>query len=319
MKAKFFSRRTPLMVSWFLTYRCNKRCIYCDSWKIKTEELDTKKILNIIDEMAEAGTKLLHFTGGDPLLKDDIGLIIEHCKQKKIITNINSNPVSIFKKIEELENVNLLTLSFDGPEEIHDLIRGRGSFRILMAAVKVIKQSKKKLRFITVLSKYNLNTISYILKKAQELNVPVVFQPARKCTLTGTETNPIAPTEKDYKKVILGLIIEKKRNKYIINSIPGLRHLYNWPSSTKIKCINSFIICRLQPNGDMYGCGSNLNSNMNVPNCLKLGFKKSFKDLIPINCETCWCASFVELNHLFSLNIKTMLNVLKLHVTNSLL
>lgn len=314
METKLLRRRQPLIVSWFLTYRCNYRCMYCDSWKIKTEELDTEKILSIIDEMAQAGTQILHFTGGDPLLKDDIGLIIDYCKRKKINTDINSNPSSVIKKINELEGLNLLTFSFDGPEEIHDLIRGRGSYSELMEAVKVVKQKNMKLRFSTVLSRYNLNAVNFILEKAKELKVPVVFQPARLCTLAGTEINPTVPAEQDYKKAVSKLIIERKKNKYMINSMSGLRHLYNWPQSTKIKCVNSLIICRLQPNGDMYGCGRNLHINENVPNCLKLGFLKSFEILIPMNCRECWCASFVELNYLFSFDVSTIFNVLKLDI-----
>lgn len=314
METKLFRRRRPLIVSWVLTYRCNYRCMYCDSWKIKTEELSMGKILSTIDEMAKAGTRVLHFTGGDPLLRDDIGLIIDYCRRKEINTDLNSNPSSVIRKINNLASLNLLTLSFDGPEDIHDLIRGKGSYRELMEAVKVVRQNNKKLRFSAVLSKYNLDAVKFILEKAKKLEVPVVFQPARVCTLAGTEINPTAPPEQDYKKVISELIIEKKRNRYIINSISGLRHLYNWPHSAKIKCVNSLIICCLQPNADMYGCGRNLQINGNVPNCLKLGFIKSFENLIPMNCGECWCASFVELNYLFSFNLSTILNVLKLDI-----
>lgn len=314
MQIKFSGRRKPLIVSWLLTNRCNYRCIYCDSWKTKKEELDTGEIFSIINEMAEVGTRILHFTGGDPLLKDDIGAIIDYSKSKKINTTLNATPSSVIKKIEELSSLDLLTLSFDGPEEIHDSIRGRGSYRELMEAAKVVKQRNIKLRFSTVLSKYNLAAVRFILEKAKELNVPVVFQPARLCTLSGAETNPIAPPEYDYKKVISELIIEKKKNTYIINSVPGLRHLYSWPYSKNNKCVNSLFVCCLQPNGDMYGCGRNLQINGNVPNCLKLGFIKSFENLIPMNCGECWCASFVELNYLFYFNLSTILNVLKLDI-----
>ena len=311
---KLLRKRQPFIVSWLLTYRCNYRCMYCNSWKIKTEELATEKILSIIDEMARAGTQILHFTGGDPLLKDDIGLILDYCKRKKINTDINSNPSSVIRKIDELVGLNLLTMSIDGPEEIHDFIRGRGSYRELMEAVKVVKQKNIKLRFSTVLSRYNLNAVDFILEKAKELKIPVVFQPARLCMLAGTEINPIVSIEKDYKKAVSNLIIEKEKNKYIINSMSGLRHLYNWPRSAKIKCVNSLIVCRLQPNGEMYGCGRNAHINENAPNCLKLGFRRSFESLIPMNCRECWCASFVELNYLFSLNAGAILNVLKLDI-----
>lgn len=314
LEMKLINKRCPVIVSWVLTYRCNRQCIYCDSWKIKSDELNTESILLIIDEMARTGVQVLHFTGGNPLLKEDIGAIIDYCKKKKINTDINSNGSLVKEKINELAGLDLLSLSLDGDEETNDLIRGKGSYRDVMEAIEVVKQRGLKLRFTTVLSKLNLNAVDFILKKAQELKIHVVFQPARFYTLAGLGKNPIAPVEEDYKKIISELIVEKRKNRYIVNSISGLKYLYNWPNPTETKCVNSLIICRLQPNGDMYGCGRNLNRSNNVPSCKKLGFKECFESLIPVTCKECWCASFVEINHLFSLNLDAIINVVKMNL-----
>lgn len=310
-ETKLFKKRQPLIVSWVLTYKCNRSCIYCDSWRIKPGELSTKEVISIIDEMSQAGTQRLHFSGGEPLLRDDIGLILEHCNKKNITTDINSNGSSVTKKINELTTLDLLSISLDGREKIHDSIRGAGSYKEAMEAAQLIKQKGLKTRFITVLSKLNLGEVGFILKKATELKTPVVFQPARMLTLTGICENPIAPSGNDYKRVIAELMIEKRKNKYICNSLSGLTYLYNWPNPTMIKCINSLIVCRLEPNGDLYGCG-NLHMGGNISNCIKVGFKKAFKDLTPACCKECWCASYVELNCLFSLKPDAILNIIKL-------
>ncbi|MFH1441742.1 MAG: radical SAM protein [Candidatus Omnitrophota bacterium] len=314
LEANLLKKRSPVIVSWLLTYRCNQRCLYCDSWKMKTTEMETEKILSLITEMKQSGTQVLHLTGGNPLLRDDIGTIIEHAKKNNVVIDINSNGSLVKEKINQLTGLDLLTLSFDGPEKIHDFIRGNGSYNNIMEAVEIAKKKKLKLRFNTVLSKFNLDKIEFILNKAKEFKIPVSFQPARLRTLAGLEMNPVISEETDYKRTINNLILEKKKNNYIVNSITGLKYLYNWPNPTKIKCVNSLIICRLQPNGDMYGCGRNFIISKNVPNVIELGFKNSFDKLNYITCKECWCASFIELNYLFQFNLDTILNIIKINL-----
>lgn len=314
LEANLLKKRAPVIVSWLLTYRCNQKCLYCDSWKMKTAEIKTKEILSLITEMKHSGTQILHLTGGNPLLRDDIGIIIEHTKKNNIVIDINSNGSLVKEKIDQLIGLDLLTLSFDGPEKIHDFIRGNGSYKNVMEAVEIAQKKKLKLRFNTVLSKFNLDKIEFILKKAKEFKIPVSFQPARLRTLAGLEMNPVISEENAYKKAINNLLLEKKRNNYIINSIPGLKHLCNWPNPARIKCVNSLIICRLQPNGDMNGCGRNYMASENVPNAIKLGFKNSFDKLTYITCKECWCASFIELNYLFQFNLDTILNIIKINL-----
>ncbi len=311
LKAKLLKRRFPIIVSWSLTYRCNYRCKYCGIWNNKSEELNTKQIFSLIDEMAQIRTQRIHFTGGEPLLRDDIEVILSYCKKKGIGAALNSNGSLVSKRIEGLANLDLLSLSLDGPEEIHDAIRGKDSYREVMDAIELARQKNIKVRFITVLSRLNLNTIDFILNKAKELKTVVVFQPATRLLLEGKSINSLAPFGKEYSQVIAKLIREKRKNRYIGNSISGLRHLYNWPRPTKLPCVNSLIVCRIEPDGSLYGCGDNKRKDHTV-NCAGLGFKRAFDNLTPLSCKECWCASFVELNCLFSLKLDTIFNITKL-------
>lgn len=311
LKAKLLKRRFPIIVSWPLTYRCNLRCKYCGIWNNKSEELNTEQTLSLIDEMAQMGTQRIHFTGGEPLLRGDIEVILNYCNQRGISTSLNSNGYLVPAKIACLANLDLLSLSLDGPEEIHDGIRGKNSYRKVMDAIEVAKQKNIKIRFITVLSSLNLNTIDFILNKAKQLNSVVIFQPATRFQLDARSVNPIAPNELEYSQVISKLIREKSKNRWIGNSISGLRHLYNWPRPTKLPCVNGLIICRIEPDGSLYGCG-NFKGTVRRLNCADIGFRKSFNDFVAANCRECWCASYVELNCLFSLKLDTIFNILKL-------
>ena len=75
LKSKLLKKSSPLTVGWSLTNRCNHECKYCGIPNVKSNELTTEQIFSIIDELSELGTKIIQFTGGEPLLRDDIGKI----------------------------------------------------------------------------------------------------------------------------------------------------------------------------------------------------------------------------------------------------
>lgn len=311
LKAKLFKKRLPLIVSWSLTYRCNAQCAYCGIWQNHSEELTTGQILSLIEQMASAGTKRIHFTGGEPLLREDIEIILRHCKQRGISTALNSNGYLVSEKIQALTHLDLLSLSLDGPQDVHNAIRGDDSYQKVMEAIDAARRNNIKIKLITVLSKYNLGSIEFILRKAEELKTVVTFQPATSVVLEGSSPNPIAPSREEYAQVIAMLMKERSRNRYIGNSLSGLKHLYNWSQPAEIPCANSFIVCRLEPDGKLYGC-ADFKKNGYATDSLRRGFKGAFYDLAPLSCQECWCASFVELNCLFALKLDSVFNIIRL-------
>jgi len=310
IKVKLFKNRAPVIVKWALTYRCNRACRYCGANQAAGDELDTGEIFSIIDEMSEMNTKVIHFTGGESLIRDDIGQILDYCGKKQISTGLNSNGSLVPDKMRYLGSLGLLSLSLDGPEEIHDSIRGKGSYKEVMLAIKHAQINNIKIRITTVISKINLESIDFILNKAKELKIIVVFQPATRLLLNSDGINPIAPLGEKYKSVINKLINDKKRNKFIGNSLSGLKHLYSWPSLKAIACVNGLVLCRVEPDGRLYGC-ADFRDKINMLNCKNEGFKRAFMNLVPMNCKECWCASNVELNCLLALKFNTVLNILK--------
>lgn len=310
-QAKAYRKKTPLVVSWAITARCNLRCKHCNAWNLKGEELETAQIIHVIEELSRMGTRKIQLTGGEPLLRDDIGQILDFCRKKGINTSINSNGMLVAKRIDALSNLGLLCLSLDGPQPIHDLLRGEGSYDGVIRAAHIARDKHMRLRFVTVLSRSNLGSIDFILEKAKEFNASVFFQPATVHILMSGEDNPFAAAPEEYKKAILELLTKKKKNKLIANSAAGLKHLYHWPEKTKMRCLKGLVSCRIESNGDVYICPRTKNK-MKPVNCIRNGFKEAFNNLPVIFCDSCWCAANVEINCLLALKVDTMLNAVKL-------
>jgi AdoMet-dependent heme synthase len=77
-----------------ITYRCQCRCPHCyapGSNSLTLQELSTKEILSILDQLKAIGTLQVVFTGGEPLLRPDIFELIAYAHKIGLLTRINTN------------------------------------------------------------------------------------------------------------------------------------------------------------------------------------------------------------------------------------
>lgn len=309
--ALILKKRLPLVVSWALTHKCNLRCKYCGIWEMEFDELDTFSVYSLIEELALLGTKFIVFTGGEILLRNDIGKIIKKCKTKNIHITINSNGLLLKEKINQVKMADQIQLSLDGPSYVHDFIREKGAHDKVIEAIKVCKKEGVKTNIVAVISKHNIFNIDYLLKVAETYNVKVRFQPATR-NLDGNrrKKNPLCPDESKYKKTIDYLIRKKYQGcKFIDNSVYGLRHIYFWPNPKKINCLLKFIHCHIFPDGRIFTCSNFLHyKDFLVP--LNRKFQESFYNLsLPHDCCECWCSGMVEFNLIGKLRLNSLFSV----------
>ena len=120
--------RTPVAVAWLITGRCNLNCCYC-KWKDERQsgELDTAAVKRLIDQMKMAGVRLISFTGGEPLVRSDMGEIIRYVKSHGLVCKLNSNGMLVQQRLDDLRPLDLLQISVDGPPQVQDQLRGAGT------------------------------------------------------------------------------------------------------------------------------------------------------------------------------------------------
>jgi len=313
LQAIVFKKRRPLVVIWNLTYKCNLECTYCGFWERKTEELDTKGLFHMADELEENGTKFVSFTGGEPFLRKDLKDIIDYCKNKGMNVVINTNGLLLKKQIEKIKNVDEVQLSLDGPKEINDAVRGKGDHDKVIEAIEACKQQGLNVGISCVISKHNCAHISYMLDFGKKYNVGVYFHPADQ-NHSGDSNKKITDmcVVDDFKKAISTIIDEKsKGHKHINNTLAGLKHLSHWPESTKIFCFLKLIGCFIEPDGSIFICDNFANyEKYIVP--VKSTFKESFDQLeLPHPCEQCWCGPIVDFNLMGSFNPESLMKIWK--------
>ena len=84
-------QRAPLSVWLSVTTRCDALCATCATPLRKTEECSTETLVELIDGLARRGTARVVLTGGEPLLREDIGVIVDRCAGHGMYVELETN------------------------------------------------------------------------------------------------------------------------------------------------------------------------------------------------------------------------------------
>ena len=131
---KKYKFRSPLSVQFELTDSCNNNCIFCynDTSEGRNKKISLLNAKKIIDNLALNKVFTLVFTGGEPLLYEDLPELIMYAKSLNIETGIITNGILLKEQIDDLIKVGIDTiqvsiLGYDS--DTHDnLTRNKGSF-----------------------------------------------------------------------------------------------------------------------------------------------------------------------------------------------
>lgn len=313
VKVRVLRKRVPLFLEWNLTFRCNLRCKYCGACDARGAELGAEEVQRGLDALRELGAGWVTFGGGEPLLRKDISEILRHAKQKGFYVYLSTNGILLPEKAEALQWVDHVNLSLDGGREVHDEVRGDGSFDKTIDAIALCRQQGVDTSLLCVLSSYNLDHTEEVLALASQYGLYAMFQPATQWLDSSTEPNPIAPPVEKYRQTIEHLIRRKRQGAPIRNSVTGLRHLAHWPDPTHIWCSAGLLTCTVEPDGAMLACHQAQAARFLRGEAVPGEMKTQFATLLrPTSCAQCWCAPLVELALLFSLRPEPVYNALRI-------
>ena len=143
-----YSREERPVVVWNMTKRCDLHCVHCYSDSTNTiypGELSTEEGKRLIDDLADFKTPVLIFSGGDPLLRDDIFELAAYAKHRGIRPILSTSGIHIDKKVAakiKESGIVYAGVSLDGGEEINDRLRGmNGAFNRALEGLRHCRDS----------------------------------------------------------------------------------------------------------------------------------------------------------------------------------
>lgn len=315
MKSVFLSRlgiKTPLRVLYFSTFRCNLSCQYCGIWKTHSKEMTTEQVKTAMKDFSKNGTIFWTFTGGEPTLRIDIGELVSYASKLFPMVTLTTNGFFLKQKIDELLDVNYFTISLDGPKEVTDSTRGKGTFEKTIQGVKIARDAGKEVVINAVLSKANIinnfEGLKQLFQIALENECKLDFNPVytdqfNRNLISGLEgnqaiTSTIYPTDNE-RVSALNLIkrMKEEHPNFIMLTDAAIEKF-----KTLGKCGHCFsgrLYCDLYPDGTVI---PNIFKEKFGINGLEVGFSKAFQMLPYTNSCSCNSACYTELNLLFNLN-----------------
>lgn len=157
--------KRPIVV-WNITRRCNLKCIHCYSDSQNKEyagELTTREAKRVIDDLADFNIPVLLFSGGEPLLRNDLFELERYARRKGIRTVLSTNGTLINKNITDFSYVGI---SLDGLNSNNDKFRRtKGAFDM---ALRGIRNCKTKIGLRFTITKHNYHDIQGIFKLLKE-------------------------------------------------------------------------------------------------------------------------------------------------------
>lgn len=314
----------PLMVSLLLTQRCDLRCRYCAIWKHPPTEMATATLLDLIDQIAAAGVERLGLSGGEAMLRPDIGQLIERAKQRGLTVNLLSNGHAIPERIDELKPLDFLAISLDGPAAVHDALRGTGSHRQALAAIVAARAAGIEVWTTTVLTRLNIDHAEAMLALGRQHGLRVSFQPVMAAALGARNAGELQPERADFVRLMNALHAETRRaDTPLAMSRPLLRFYRDhwgvpaiasrqgaWHGG-RLRCHAGRQFAAITPDGRLHACTHLADQDAGIDVGTQ-GFAAAWQSLQAPQCAGCWCDSFIESNLVFGLHPTAMLHVHRL-------
>ena len=174
-----FSQDDIPVTVWNVTSACNLGCIHCYASATKNArkgELTTEEGKRLIEDLAEMKVPVLLFSGGEPLVREDIFELIEYASNLGIRCSISTNGTLITPEIaERLKECGAVYVgvSIDGLPKTNDRFRGRkGAFEQALEGLENAKDAGINTGIRFTVTKYNYREVPEIIDLLVEKEVP---------------------------------------------------------------------------------------------------------------------------------------------------
>jgi len=176
-----FSKDKRPVIVWNVTRRCNLKCVHCYAHAKNIpfdNELSTEQGKELINDLADFGSPVMLFSGGEPLVRKDLPQLAAYAVEKGMRAVISTNGTLItLPMARTLKEIGLsyVGISIDGMQEINDRFRGvNGAFKSALEGIKNSQDAGIKVGLRFTVNKFNVDEIPKIFQLLEEMDIPRV-------------------------------------------------------------------------------------------------------------------------------------------------
>ena len=172
----------PLWLLAELTYRCPLQCPYCSNpldFARHQEELTTAQWIEVFRQARELGAAQLGFSGGEPLVRQDLAELIAAARELGYYTNLITSGIGLTEaRIAEFAEAGLdhIQISFQAAdEEVNNLLAGsQKAFAHKLEMARAVKKHGYPMVLNFVTHRHNIDNIERIIELCIELEADFV-------------------------------------------------------------------------------------------------------------------------------------------------
>ncbi|MDZ4103572.1 MAG: pyrroloquinoline quinone biosynthesis protein PqqE [Hydrogenophaga sp.] len=177
LAAKTHPAGPPLWLLAELTYQCPLHCVFCynptQHARIK-DELTTAQWIDVMRQARKLGAAQLGFSGGEPLVRDDLEELVQEAHALGFYTNLITSGVGLNEaRAQRLKDAGLdhIQLSFqDSTRELNDFLSHTKTFELKQKVARLIKAHDWPMVMNCVLHRHNLPHVDQIIEMALALD-----------------------------------------------------------------------------------------------------------------------------------------------------
>ncbi|OGH00930.1 MAG: hypothetical protein A2557_07570 [Candidatus Lambdaproteobacteria bacterium RIFOXYD2_FULL_56_26] len=329
LKVRLLKQDVPVICVLVVNNKCNFDCKYCfgDYYNRRSEvDYSTEELKDLIDQLYTLGNRYLNIHGGETLLRKDVGEIVDYIKSKGIYCCLITNGALLRKKIDEVRQVDNITISLDGTKEHNDINRGAGAYDAAMDGIKAAQEAGIPVRVSATLTAHSYQDIGYLSELAKEMNFSlffsILFKPlprAKDCEMSNEQIAWSMDEILRYKKLGYPVFTSEmalnfaKAWPYSQNDVHFMREedVKKLDGFKPIKCFYGSIKFTIEADGRVYPCFL-WTDDFDALNWKEVGVKKAIEHVRKTNdCVSCPALSQNDHNLLLGLNFKQVVLIIK--------
>ena len=171
----------PLWLLMELTYRCPLHCVFCynpTDFATTGPELATEDWIRVLREARALGAVQLGLSGGEPLARDDLEVIVAEAHSLGFYSNLITSGIGMTEaRIAALKEAGLdhIQLSFqDSSREMNDFLSSTRTFELKSKVAALIRKYEYPMVLNCVLHRLNIDHVEEILELAERMGAQFV-------------------------------------------------------------------------------------------------------------------------------------------------
>ena len=173
----------PLLANYYLTYKCNSRCTYCDipikPVNVPIKESAPELIIENLAALKRLGVKVVDFTGGEPLIYKHLPRILRAAKDMGFIVSL-ANTGTLYQRVAKdiAGLVDDLKFSLSTTDrEAYAAERGIDGYAKVIESIKLAKSLGENPSIISTATPQSLPGMEKVVRLAQDMGIIMYLQP----------------------------------------------------------------------------------------------------------------------------------------------